>query len=362
VIGRGARGGRERTPGDTGLPLTLPPPPALPAGVALEMPVPCSAPFDADDWHFSVDWDGTRALLTAGSGGEARLRDERRREAGDRFPEVLAEVPTALGGHAAVLEGVVTVLDRGGRPDLEALCRRRAGEPGVPAVFITTDLLHLDGVSLLQRPFAERLERLGAAVTARTHLQVPEWVAGDGGALAEAAAGQGLSAIVARHTGAPYRAGVASAQRLRIALEERADAVVTAVVRDEWGRVTALLLGEQQRGRLVDAGWVTVRLPASVARWLERRLGGLVTATPAYPCAVAIPGEVRWLQADLVATVGHEGRLSGGQLRHPRLVALRDDRDPAWCLRRAPLPPPASEERPRGFRPTVLHTLPFGPG
>jgi bifunctional non-homologous end joining protein LigD len=361
VIGRGARGGRERPPGDTRLPLTLPPPPALPAGVALEMAVPCSAPFDAEDWHFSVDWDGTRALLTAGGAGEAQLRDERRREVGDRFPEVLAEIPRALGGHAAVLEGVVTVLDQAGRPDLEALCRRRAGEPGVPAVFITTDLLHLDGVSLLQRPFTERLERLGAAVTGQAHLQVPEWVAGDGSALAEAAAGQGLPAIVARHGGAPYRAGVASAQRLRIALEERTDAVVTAAVRDG-GRVAALLLGERQGGRLVDSGWVTVRLPVSVARWLERRLGGLATGSPAYPCAVAAPGEVCWLQADLVATVRHEGRLSGGQLRHPRLLALRDDRDPAWCLRRAPLPPPASEERPGGFRPTVLHTLPFGPG
>jgi bifunctional non-homologous end joining protein LigD len=361
VIGRGGRGGRERAPGNTGLPLTLPPPLALPADVALEVAVPCSAPFDADDWHFSVDWDGSRALLTGGSGGEARLRDERRREAGHRFPEVLAEVPAALAGHAAVLEGVVAVLDRAGRPDLEALCRRRAGEPGVPAVFITTDLLHLDGVSLLQRPFAERLQRLGAAVTGQAHLQVPEWVAGDGSALAEAAAGQGLPAIVARHGGAPYRAGVASAQRLRIALEERADAVVTAVVR-EGGRVAALLLGEHQGGRLVDAGWVTVEPSAPVARWLERRVGELATAAAAYPCAVAPSGEVCWLQAELVATVRHDGRLSGGQLRHPRLVALRDDRDPAWCLRRTPLPPPASEERSRGFRPTVLHTLPFGPG
>lgn len=340
------------------LPLTIPPPPALPADGAMEVAVPCSAAFDAEDWRFSVDWDGTRVLLAAGPGGEARLRDERRREIGDRFPEVLAEVGAALCGHTAVLDGVVTVLDRGGRPDLEALSRRRAGEPGVAAVLIATDLLHLDGGTLLQRPFAERLSALEDAVEGQPHLQVPEWVSGEGTALAEAATGQGLPALLARHAGAAYAAGVASPQRLRIALHDRADTVVTGVVRRR-GAVVALLLGEQHRGRLSDAGSVAVRLPNSVAGWLEERLDELAAPTAACRCAVAPEGEIRWLVPELVATVRHAGRLAGGQLRRPELVALRDDRDPAWCVRRDPVPPPVSEEVRRGFRPTVLHTLPF---
>lgn len=321
--------------------------------------MPCSAAFDAEDWRFSVDWDGIRVLLSTGPGVEARLRDERRREIGDRFPEVLAEVGAALGGHTAVIDGVVTVLDPGGRPDLEALSRRRAGEPGVAAVLIVTDLLHLDGASLLQRPFAERLAALEAAIEGQPHLQVPEWVTGDGCALAEAAAGQGLPALLARHAGAAYGAGVASAQRLRITLEERADAVVTAAVRGRGEGITSLLLGEQHRGRLVDAGSVPVRLAPSVEGWLLERLGELGVTSPPCRCAVTPEGELHWLQPELVATVRHWGRLAGGQLRRPELVAVRDDRDPAWCLRRAPVPPPATLELRGGFRPTVLHTLPF---
>jgi bifunctional non-homologous end joining protein LigD len=342
-----------------GLPLALPPPPALPADVAFEVAVPCSAPFDAERWRFSVDWDGIRVLLAAGPGGAARLRDERRREIGDRFPEVVAEVPAALAGHTAVIDGVVTVLDPRGRPDLEALSRRRAGEPGVAAVLIATDLLHLDGTSLLQRPFAERIAALDAAVAGQPHLQVPEWVAGDGCALAEAATAQGLAALLARQAHAAYGAGVASAQRLRIALEDRADTVVTAAVLRPGEGVRALLLGEQHSGRLVDAGLVPVGLPASVERWLRERLGELAASEPPCPRAIAPEGDVRWLVPELVATVRHSGRLAGGQLRRPELVALRDDRDPAWCVRRNPVPPPAGVEPPRGFRPTVLHTLPF---
>ncbi len=346
-------------PAAASLPLSLPPPPALPADVALEVAVPCSGPFDAEDWRFSVDWDGIRVLLAAGAGGEARLRDERRREVGDRFPEVISEVAAALGGHTAVVDGVLTVLDPRGRPDLEALSRRRAGEPGVAAVFIATDLLHLDGASLQQRPFGDRLQALERAVTGQPHLQVPEWVAGDGCALAEAATSQHLPAILARHTGATYSAGVASPQRLRIALEDRADAVVTGVVRQPGGEVSALLLAEQHRGRLADAGSVAVHLPGSVEAWLAEQLGDLASVTPPCRCAVVPPGRVSWLQAELVATVRHSGRLAGGQLSRPELVALRDDRDPAWCVRRPPLPPPAGEVLGRGFRPTVLHTLPF---
>jgi len=325
--------------------------------------VPCSAPFDAEEWHFSVDWDGIRVLLAAAPGAEPRLRDERRRDVGDRFGEVMTEISEALGRHAAVVDGVLTVLDRSGRPDLEALSRRRAGEPGVAAVFIATDLLHLDGASLLHRPFGERARRLDAVVRGQPHLQVPEWVPGEGSALAEAATAQHLPAILARHTAAPYAAGVASPQRLRIALEDRADSVVTAVVRDAGGRrVTALLLGEQYRGRLVDAGRVPVHLPPSVERWLVSQLPDLACAGAPCRCAVSPPGELCWVQPELVATVRHAGRLSGGQLRRPELVALRDDRDPAWCQRRAPVPPPCAEGGHRGFRPTVLHTLPFGPG
>ena len=352
------RSSHQTRPAPAALPLALPPPPALPAEVALEVAVPCSAPFDAEDWRFSVDWDGIRVLLAA-AGGEVRLRDERRREVGDRFPEVVAEVAAALAGHTAVVDGVVTVLDPSGRPDLEALSRRRAGEPGVAAVLIATDLLHLDGASLLQRPFAERIAALDGAVAGQPHLQVPEWVAGDGCALAEAATAQGLPALLARQADAPYRAGVASPQRLRIALEDRADTVVTAAVLRTDGGVRALLLGEHNCGRLVDAGLVPVRLPASVERWLRERLGDLAALAPPCPRAIAPEGDVRWLQPELVATVRHSGRLAGGQLRHPDLVALRDDRDPAWCVRRNPLPPPGGVEPPRGFRPTVLHTLPF---
>ena len=76
---------------------------------------------------------------------------------------------------------------------------------------------------------------------------------------------------------------------------------------------------------------------------------------------MAAAGEtVTWLRPGVVATVRHHGRDEAGRLRLPATVALRDDIDPAWCIRRPPVPPPAETPLPSGFRPTVLSTLPFG--
>jgi hypothetical protein len=73
------------------------------------------------------------------------------------------------------------------------------------------------------------------------------------------------------------------------------------------------------------------------------------------------PG-VAWLRPRLTATVEPgPPRPGGGDLPVWRLVAVRDDIDPMWCVRRPPVDPPqASAHQPlRPFSPTVLSALPI---
>jgi len=72
------------------------------------------------------------------------------------------------------------------------------------------------------------------------------------------------------------------------------------------------------------------------------------------------PMHATWLRPELTATVRHQGRGTGGALLRPTLVAVRDDVDPRWCLRRPALPPPASMSDGTGFAPTLLVPLPLG--
>jgi bifunctional non-homologous end joining protein LigD len=334
--------------------------------------VPCSAPFDSDEWRFSVDWDGVRAVLFAGADGAIRLQGERLQDLTPLIPEIAAAAG-ALPERAAVLDGVVAVLDPEGRPDLPALAERLCGAPrAAPAVFLATDLLHLDGRPTMAWPFERRLDSLNGLVLADTHLQVPDWVAADGRAFCEAAEDRGLSAVVARRAAARYHAGIASPDRLRIAIEERVDAVVLGVEAEAQGG-QVLHLAEHVDGRLVHVGRAAASWSEVVGRWLAARVeelrvpapvGELQASQPAplleHP-AVA-PRQVAWLRPHLTATVRHGGRAGDGTLRFPVVLALREDLDPAGCVRRTAVPPPDDRPRPSGFRPTVLLTLPLSEG
>jgi ATP-dependent DNA ligase len=356
VSPRAAAPGRRRATSDLqqGLPMAFPA--AGPAEwVATEASTPCTAPFDGDDWLFNVDWEGSRCLLISAGNGSVRLQGETAPlEA--RFPEVAAAARFAAE-RPMVLDGSICVLDAQGRPDLAGLARRVVtGQPGPPAVYLVTDLLRLDGEAMTSRPLLARLAALGQLVPRDSRVQVPDHVVGHGRALASAAAERGLAALLARRQDAHYLAGVASPLRLRIALTLRRNAVVVG-----WRASTAglrLLLADWVLGRLGIVGVAQVDDPAS-RRWLE------ATAEPVPGVAVddpdaAGPG-VTWVRPRLVASIepGSQGRKRG--LQSWRLVALRDDVDPMWCVRRPAVEPPqaSSHEPLRPFSPTVLSPLPM---
>lgn len=335
-----------------------------------EESVACAAPFDGDDWRFGVDWDGMRVILTTTVHGEVRIHDERLRDVTHLLTEIAAAAVTATGRREAVFDGVVARLDREGCPDLAALFEALAEQPaqaGTPAglVFLAVDLLHLDAASLLAWPFDRRRSALREALSPTPHIQLPELVEGQGRAVAEAAAARGLSAVLARHSAAPYRPGVASPQRLRISLGHRTDAVVVGAVMTPGrrGEVAALLLAEWEEGRLVDAGRAAVAADSPLQRWLAQRVNALRTTAPSVDSVAAAEAGtgLTWLQPWLVATVRHHGRGSDGRLRLPVPVAVREDRALRWCIRREPVPPPALTVHARPeFRPTVITRLPLG--
>ncbi len=321
--------------------------------------MPCAAPFDSPEWRYSVDWDGVRALLFA-SNGAVRLQGERLQDLTPLVPEIAA-VAAALPERTAVLDGVLAVLDPEGRPDLAALAQRLCGGPRVaPAVFLATDLLHHNAAPTTAWSFDRRLETLRGLVVADSHLQVPDWVRGDGHAFYEAAEDRGLSAVLARRTEARYPPGVASPDRLRIAIEERVDAVVCGVEAGA-GAQARLHTGEYVEGRLLPIARVEATWGEAVASFLRRRIEELQVAEPPFDGVAPLPTDrsVTWLRPHLTVTLRHGGRSGDGTLRFPVAVALREDVEPAACVRRSPVVPPHDMPRPAGWRPTVLSTLPF---
>ena len=342
------------------LPFRSPTPPQLPGYIAIEASVPCAEPFDDRDWLFSVDWDGARALLFLDPGGAVRIQGEMPGGLEQRFPDVSA--PAAVrGGRGAVLDGVITVLDREGRPDLAGFGRRLAAGPAaaheLPAVYLGCDVLHLDGRSTVGWPFDRRLDALSELTGQSDVLQVPDHVRGRGAALAAAAAGRGLAALLARRASAPYRPGVASPDRLRIALTNQTTCVIAGIASRRSGG-TRLILGEHVAGRLTFAGHVDGPRDRLVAGWLAQRAAEQTVSGA--PLDGVQPVNATWLRPALTATVRHQGRSSAGSLLRPVLLAVRDDVDPRWCVHRPAVAGPRAPHSGTRFSPTLLMPLPLG--
>ncbi|MFZ0127889.1 MAG: hypothetical protein WAL77_00525 [Candidatus Dormiibacterota bacterium] len=341
------------------LPFRSPVPPRLPGYIPFETSVPCAEAFDDPDWLFSVDWDGARALLFIDADGSVRIQGEVLRDLARRFPDIpaAAAIPN---GRGAVLDGVIAVLDREGRPDLAGFGRRLAAGPAaaaeLPAVYLCCDVLHLDGSSTMGWPLDRRLDALSDLTRRSDVLQAPDHVRGRGEALAAAAAGRSLPALLARRGAACYRPGVASPDRLRIGLADQTTCVIAGVVPRRAG--TRLILGEHVDGRLTFAGQVEGPRDPLVAAWLARHIADLTVKTASLDGVQ--PVNATWLRPALTATVRHHGRSAAGALLRPALLAVRDDVDPRWCVQRPAVAGPVELHAGTRFSPTLLIPLPLG--
>ena len=331
------------------LPLDLPSPTADPGRIKPETSVPCMDAFDSEDWVFEIDWDGSRALMFT-EADSTSLQSETLKDVTAQFPE-LGNLHQSLDGRRAVVDGVVAVLDPKGGPDLEALMLRMSGiadASHIPVVFLATDLLYLDGKPLLKQPLSKRRDQLFKLVWPDARIQVPEWLQGDGTAFADAVAARGLDAVLARRLEAPYRPGIPSPDRLRIALSSRTNTVIMgASLAGE--SVKSLWIGEYVDGTLREVGEVTKSWATSIDVWLRGRLEEYRTHD----------GDTFDVRPGLVATVRYQGREIDGHLKQPTCVALREDVEPSWCVWRSAVLPPDGANVERKFAPTVIPNLPL---
>ena len=151
--------------------------------------------------------------------GRLELQSRNLNDITGSYPE-LRRLNRALSSHSAILDGEIVAFDEDGRPSFAALQHRmhvsstaQAGRlaKSTPVTYMIFDLLWLDGHSLMGLPYAERRERLAALELSGESWQTPEHVLGDGRAVLEASAAQGLEGIVAKRLDSTYEPGRRSA-------------------------------------------------------------------------------------------------------------------------------------------------------
>ncbi len=321
-------------------------------------------PADEAAWAYEIKWDGVRALVFS-RGGHPRVVNRSGTDVTSRYPE-LRGLGGALGSTDAVLDGEIVALDESGRPSFQRLQRRmhlaseaavRSGAREVPATYVAFDLLYLDGRSTIERPYAERRALLEGLELAGPSWQTPAHHLGDGAALLEASARQGLEGVVAKRLDAPYEPGGRSGAWLKVKNHRSASLVVggwVPGVGSRHGRVGALLVGyhpppadngsggEGAEG-LRYAGRVGTGFTERELDRLAGRLAPLARESSPFTDRRA-PREAHFVEPRLVARVEFSEWTHAHTLRQPSYKGLVDGADPREVILDPAAPPTAGAE------------------
>ncbi|HEY7811809.1 MAG TPA: ATP-dependent DNA ligase [Nakamurella sp.] len=255
-----------------------------------------------------------------------------------RVPEIVARV-AEIPLDTAVIDGEALALDEAGAPrpfQVTAARSASAADPDragdIPLNLFCFDLLHLNGVDLLDLPLADRAAAMTSALPA--DLLVPRRLAATAAevaeAFADAVAGR-YEGIVVKDPGARYAAGRRDPAWVKLKPRHTLD---LAVIAAEWGygRRTGWLSNLHLAARdPAGGGWVM----------LGKTFKGLTDTTLRWQTAEILAREVRRTRAavypdpPLVAEIAFDGlqastRYPGAvALRFARVLRYREDKTPA---------------------------------
>ncbi|MGH2925955.1 MAG: ATP-dependent DNA ligase [Solirubrobacterales bacterium] len=295
---------------------------------------------EGEEWIYEPKFDGFRVIAFV-DGAEVYLQSRGGRPLRRYFPEL--ELPAGR----YVLDGELLILGADGHEDFDALQNRlHPAESRVlmlaertPALMRAFDLLAEGSRALLDRPFAERRERLESLVAGLGGKKKSAAGSIDLTPLGRAAAKaapwlEGGEGVVAKQLGAPYRPGERKGM-VKVKRVRTADCVVVGWrPGKEEGTVGSLILGLYDDGDLRVVGH-TSGFRAAEKRELVATLAPYETGErgSADPSRWASERDLEWiaLRPELVVEVSFD-HVSAGRIRHgTKVLRWREDKDPRDC-------------------------------
>jgi bifunctional non-homologous end joining protein LigD len=322
----------------------------LPASLAPMLAVVGSPPAGRlAGWSVEMKWDGVRALLFI-ENGAIRLVSRSGKDISRTYPELSG--PAAVSGPAplgqVLLDGEIVAFSDG-RPDFEALQPRMhvsSAEAAlrlsatIPVSYLAFDVLQLEGVPLLARPYSSRREILTTIMgNGPGFLVPPNFPGADLDAVREASVAGGLEGVVVKRLDSVYEPGARSGSWLKVKNLLQQEVVVAGWKPGQGNRaglIGSLLVGvHSDSGALLYAGHVGTGFSDSVLRMLTRLLEPL--RRPRSPFDGPVPAEYAgpavWVEPRLVIEVTFHRWTRAGRMRAPAYRGLRDDKDPATVVR-----------------------------
>jgi bifunctional non-homologous end joining protein LigD len=256
--------------------------------------------FTSPEWTFERKYDGIR-LISFKRGIDVNLYS--RNHLPQRVPAV-AEAIAALPYDELILDGELD------------------WDQGAYHVF---DLLWCDGRDLRAQSLIDRRVEL-----AKLPLSAPLFrvTALDDDVPWERARVEGWEGVIAKRKDSVYEHR-RSKSWLKMKIEASQELVIGGFTDPQGKRVGlgALLVGYYEGDEFVFAGKVGTGLDTKGLLSLRTRLDSLVRTGSPFTVATDLPRvRVHWVEPAIVVQVGFMEWTGGGKLRHPRLIAIRDDK------------------------------------
>ncbi|MDY6983410.1 MAG: ATP-dependent DNA ligase, partial [Pseudomonadota bacterium] len=292
----------------------------------------------ASEAVFEYKLDGARVQIHK-QGSDVKIYSRTGRDVGFSLPEIVAVV-AALPAASLILDGEVLAFDEHGKPRAFQDSMRRFGrkldvddmQAQIPMSLYCFDILHADGVDLIDHPAAERHALMTQLLPPA--LIVPRLVTAQTESARDflhMALASGHEGLMAKALDAPYEAGSRGASWLKIKVAHTLDLVVLAA---EWGSgrrqgwLSNLHLGARS-GDDGNEGFVMLGktfkgLTDDLLKWQTEQLLARAIGDPhAYEVKVKPELVVEIAFNELQASSRYPGGLA---LRFARVIRYRDDK------------------------------------
>ncbi|MGH3302831.1 MAG: non-homologous end-joining DNA ligase, partial [Streptosporangiaceae bacterium] len=316
---------------------------ALPAGwIDPELATLTKDRFFDPAWMYERKFDGERCLAYRDAAGLALMTRN-----GQRVNSTYPELSEALAGQQAedfVIDGEVVAFD--GKVTSFSLLQQRLGvrnppEPlikAVPVVYYVFDVLRADGRDVRGLSLRSRKQILRTLLSFAGPLRFTVHRSAGGEAYWDQACARRWEGLVVKRADSPYLSG-RSRDWLKFKCENSQEFVIGGFTDPRGSRAGfgALLIGYYDADRrLVYAGKVGTGFDSSTLAMLLQAMEGLEQPQPAFDRGALPRAGVHWIRPQLVGQVGFSEWTSAGQLRHPRYLGLRRDKDALSVTRELP--------------------------
>jgi bifunctional non-homologous end joining protein LigD len=297
--------------------------------------------FSDPEWIYERKLDGERCLAFRKESA-VQLMSRNRLRIDNHYPEIAEALSDQVPGDF-IVDGEIVAFE-GGRPSFSRLQRRMqlrdpeaARRTGVPVYLYVFDVLHVHGFDVTGLELRHRKDLLRRLLSYRSPLRFTVHRNRGGEALLQEVCSKGWEGVIAKRATSVYEHR-RSPNWLKFKCVNEQEFVIGGYTDPKGSRTGfgALLIGYYEGDRLVYAGKVGTGFDASSLDSLAGKLRRLERADPPFDGRGMPRKGVRWVDPELVGQVGFSEWTRDGQLRHPRFLGLREDKEAREVVRERP--------------------------